>query len=222
MPSLFLCIATLLAAASPSVRFSAQGGDSAAGMSVAPGSLGALLQEIEAANRDDIGRDPSGNVVSLTLRQGWANDYNLTLISGLNSLQRLVLVLSRRAEPTEHGLASLGTLTNLVSLHLSCSGPLQAGFFRAACTLKRLRCLDLYAACPPAAEYKSLTNLQLLAELRVSYCPNFGDEQLSLVTNLTNLRSLELKADALSSEATNLLAGMRTLTNILIKPSAQR
>jgi hypothetical protein len=56
----------------------------------------------------------------------------------------------------------------------------------------------------------------------VSYCPNFGDEQLSLVTNLTNLRSLELKADALSSEATNLLAGMRTLTNILIKPSAQR
>lgn len=71
----------------------------------------------------------------------------------------------------------------------------------------------------PASEYNSITNLQDLVELHVAYCTNFTDQQLALITNLPNLRSIELRADALSSQATNILSGMGTLTNVVIKPS---
>jgi hypothetical protein len=218
-PSRLLCVAVLLAVVASLPRTVSGEGGPAAGAPVVPANVGALLQELRAANPEDVERDSAGNVVSVALRQGWASDHNLTLLSTVDTLHRLVLVPSRRVELTEHGLTSLARLTNLVSLYLNCSGALRADVFRAACGLKRLRCLGLYGACPPVGEYNSITNLQDLAELHVAYCTNFTDQQLALVTNLPNLRTIELKADGLSGQATNIASRMRTLTNIVIKPS---
>lgn len=213
-----LCFVALLAIATSLPALLSAQSDSVAGAPVVAENVGALLQQVGAANPEDVERDSAGNVVFVALRQGWASDHNLTLLSTMDTVRRVVLVPSRKAEPSEHGIASLAKLTNLVSLNLNCGSFLKAGVFRSTCNLKGLRCLGLYGACPPVDEYNSLTNLQGLAELHVAYCTNFTDQQLMLVTNLPNLRTIELRADGLSTQATNILAGMRTLTNVVIKP----
>jgi hypothetical protein len=95
---------------------------------------------------------------------------------------------------------------------------MQDGVFRGICNLRHLRTLWLIAAYPALpSEYDSITNLQDLAELHVTYCTNFTDRHLTLITNLPHLRSIELKANALSTQVTNILSGMRTLTNVVFK-----
>ena len=213
------CVAALLVTVPSLPVLFAQNASSAAGQPAVAANLDVLLQQIEASNPEDIGRDSVGDVVSVVLRQGRATDDNLSLISTLDSLRRIALEPARRAKPTQQGIETLSRLTNLVSLQLACCGALPDGVFNATCGLKRLRCLNLCAAYPPASEYYSITNLQDLAELHVTYCTNFGDSQLTVITNLPNLRSIELRADALSGHATNILSGMRTLTNVVTKVS---
>jgi len=188
--------------------------------SVVATNLEVLLRRIEMAHPEDIGRDHGGNLAFVRLRQGSANDRNLMLVSAVGPLSSLALEPTYRVQPTQAGIVALANLTNLVTLHVACSGPMEDGVFRAICNLNHLRTLRLTAAYPPrSSEYNSITNLQDLAELHVAYCTNFTDQQLALITNLPNLRSVELRADALSSQATNILSGMGTLTNVVIKPS---
>src|SRR3974377_2444517 len=102
-----LYIAVLLAVAAPLPgALSAQDESAPRAPAVAP-NAGTLLQQLEAANPDDVGRDSAGNVVSVALRQGWARHHNLTLLCTVDILRRIVLVPSCQAQPSEHGLASL-------------------------------------------------------------------------------------------------------------------
>ena len=219
--SRFFCVAVLLVlAASQPETVSAQGGPPF-GVPAVAANVRELLQQIDDKHPESIKTDSTGHVVSLALPQGWANDNNLRLVSRIDSLQLLELAPTRRAEPTQLGIVSLARRTNLVSLNLVCSGPLPEGVLRSVCSLNRLRSLSLAADYPPVSEYDSITNLQNLTELHVNCCTNFGDAQLTLITNLPNLRSLELRADALSSQATNVLFGMKTLTNLVIEPSGR-
>jgi hypothetical protein len=184
-----------------------------------PTDVDVLIRRIEAEHPEDIGRDVSGDVTSVVLRQGWASNSNLVLISTIGSVRSVGLEPTRKAEPTQEGIAALSGLTNLVDLQLACSWTLQEGVFRAACNLKHLRQLSLSAACPPTAEYNYITNLHSLTQLKVFYCTNFADEQLALVTNLPNLTRLELRGDAFSNQASNMISGMKSLTNVVIKPT---
>ena len=83
--------------------------------------------------------------------------------------------------------------------------------------MKELRQLGLVAAYPPAGEYFGLTNLHNLVELRVAHCTNFGDSEVSLLTNLPALKSLTLYSDGISREGTNVLRNMIGLTNVVVK-----
>jgi hypothetical protein len=55
----------------------------------------------------------------------------------------------------------------------------------------------------------AITNLQNLAELRVSYATNVGNAELSLLTNMVNLKGLAISYDAVSREGTNVLSLIR-------------
>jgi hypothetical protein len=163
-------------------------------------------------------RDAKGDVVSLTLTSLLANDAGLDLFSKFGSVQKLRLQTSRLSpELTRQGISSLVRMTNLTSINIVCGGLLKAGVFEEICKMKELRELGLVAAYPPAREYFGLTNLHNLVELRVGYCTNFGDRELSLLTNLPALKSLTLYADGLSSESTNVLHSMTGLTNASVK-----
>lgn len=110
-------------------------------------------------------------------------------------------------------------MTNLTSMNIACGGLLKAGVFEEICKMKEVRELGLVAAYPPASEYFGLTNLHNMVELRVAYCTNFGDREVSMLTNLINLRSLTLYADGFSSEGTNVLRSMTGLTNVAVRVS---
>ena len=181
-------------------------------------NLVSLLQQVETTNPDDIRRDAAGRVVALTLRQGFANESNLFLVSTLHSLQRLSMLTSRRAQPSESSISSLIDLTNLNTITFNCGGQLPGGVFRATCSLKGLQNLGLDGAYPPAAEYAAVTNLQELVGLRVTYCTNFSDQQLSFLTNLPKLKSIELWADSLSASAPNYFATLKKVTNFITRP----
>jgi hypothetical protein len=213
--SRLICRAALIACAAVlHARFSAQPLDLAARALDRAASVRALLLEIEATNPEDVQKDPAGDIISVVLRQGRANDHNLALVSTLGSVRRLALGPTRTAQPSPVGSESLTNLTNLVSLHVACSGSLPKGVFPAMCALKQLRDLNLCFACPPLGEYRAITNLQNLTELHVTYCTNFTDAQLALLASLPHLSTVELKYNALSSHATNILSGMGALTNI--------
>lgn len=163
-------------------------------------------------------RDAKGDVVSLTLTSLLANDAGLDLFGKFGSLQKLRLQTSRLSPGlTRQGISSLVTMTNLTSINIACGGLLKAGVFEEICKMKKVRELGLVAAYPPASEYSGLTNLHNLVELRVGHCTNFGDRELSLLTNLPALKSLILYADGFSSEGTNVLVTMAGLTNAVIR-----
>jgi hypothetical protein len=184
--------------------------------------LAALLKRLEESP-GDLGRDGSGNVVSVALRWTNANDRALVLVSSLDSLQELRIQGPGRPETgewTREGISCLGRLTNLVTLRVACIATkpaLKDGVFEEICNLRGLRTLSLVAAYPQRSEYVALTNLQNLAELRVSYATNFGDAELCLLTNLANLRSLLIHFDAVSREGTNVLSRVQRLTNTTVK-----
>jgi len=219
LPGLIRVVVLFLAMATHSTSLTAQQVSPLATLPITVSNVTALLQRVQAANPFDLETNSTGRILSVTLRQDLATDDTLTLITNLGSLRRLVIMPNRRGNLTTRGISALSSLTNLVSLHLSCSGNLPEGVFREICNLTQIRCLALYGARPPESEYSGITNLQNLVQLNVTYCTNFGDRQLSLITNLPNLRSIEVWADALSAHATNLLARMNTLTNIATKPN---
>ncbi|HZR17494.1 MAG TPA: hypothetical protein VFE51_09220, partial [Verrucomicrobiae bacterium] len=142
--------------------------------------LSALLQKVEE-NPGDLCRDTGGDVVSLALRNTNANDRALFLASTLGSLRELAIQGRGKPETgewTREGIACLHNLTNLVGLRILCVAPqpaLQEGVFKEICNLRGLRSLSLVAASPERSDYVALSNLQNLAELRVSYATNFGE-----------------------------------------------
>lgn len=177
-----------------------------------------LVGRLEVAHPEDLGKDPDGRVISVLLRQGWASDQHLALVSSVGSIQSIALEPTFRVRPSRVGIAALSRLTNLSSLNLACSGYLPEDVFRTACSLKQLQRLSLVAAYPPVAEYNCITNLTNLTQLRITHCTNFADAQVTLLTNLVKLRILELAADGISDQGTNVLSSMAKLTNVIFKP----
>lgn len=170
----------------------------------------------------DVKRDDNGQVRSLTLPESRVNDEALVLASGIPSIRELRVRGRARAvngfEPTQKWFAALVGMTNLVSLRVDCMGEMDGGMFREITKLKSLHALSLYGAFPRREEYAGLTNLQGLLELHVSYCTNFGDAELVVLTNLTHLRSISLYATAVSSNAPKIVGQMKGVTNVVIRP----
>jgi len=84
--------------------------------------LSALLKQLEDST-DDLGRDASGNVLSVALRSTNANNQALFLVSTLGSLQELTIQgrgLPGTDEWTREGISCLRKLTNLVTLRVAC------------------------------------------------------------------------------------------------------
>jgi hypothetical protein len=184
--------------------------------------LWAFLRELEAEKVAEVEHDVQGKVVSLTLRRTHATDQGLVYASLLDSLRSLAI--HGRPLPSDYSesaAASLRNLINLVSLKVLCTGPLQPGFFRELCALRNLRELQLTDATPPKEEYSYLARLSRLERLGLASCTNFGDTELTVVTNLANLRSLKLIANGVTQQGTNVLRGMQGLTNLVFIPTEQ-
>ena len=179
-------------------------------------NVSALLEQVVYNNKNDVLWDKSRNVVAVTLRYGFATDSNLHLLSSISTLRQLWLQPTSKDELSVQGIIDLRGLTNLASLNLSCTTALPKGVFCGVCDLKQLTRLELVAACPPHDEYSCITNLETLAELRVTYCTNFDDVAFSYVTNLSNLKRLTVYGAAVSKESTNLLRKLK-LTNAVVK-----
>jgi len=91
-------------------------------------------------------------------------------------------------------------------------------FLPAFSRLTRLSTLCLVAAPQEKQNYAALTNLQNLVALHVSYDTNFGDAELSMLTNLPKLQSLDLFWDGVTRNGTNvLLSRMSSLTNAMVQ-----
>lgn len=178
-----------------------------------------ILAFVKAAEADKVAEvvhDSRGEISSVTLRRGNATDQGLVYASRLRSLRSLTI--HGRLLPTdykEHTAACLRNLTNLVTLKVLCTGPLQPGFFRELCTLRNLRELQLTDAPPPRDEYSYMTGLMRLEKLGIASCTNFGNKELAGVTNLPNLRSLQLVGNAVTQDGTNVLGGMKRLTDVV-------
>jgi len=161
-------------------------------------------------------RNSRGDAVSVTLHGDLATDENLSVLSRMPSIEH-VSVQGEGRRITAGGIATLGRLPAVRSLTLACGGTLQEGVLLEVCRLRSLRRLELVAACPPRDEYRALTNLTNLLELRVGRCQNFGVAELHGVTNLTGLMTLDLEWDGFTLQQTNVLARLPNLTNIVIK-----
>ena len=190
-----------------------------------------LVKELQASHPKDLLKDSAGRVYQVTLCSRWANDHNLKLLGNLDSLRGLMIVSGNYEGGatndfgghdfeilTEQGFAALGRNTNLISLDLHCAVHLPKNIFREVCSLIQLSELRVVASPPPAAEYSCITNLQNLEVLRLAWCPNFTDQELSYITNLTKLKSLTLQFNGLSKGPTNILRDMPSLTNVVFMP----
>jgi hypothetical protein len=167
----------------------------------------------------DFVRDQDGKVISATLDTPNVNDQGLGLLSCLSSLRGLTMTRHQIIDRlTPKGISALARLSNLSTLKIRCFGRLDSGVFEEICKLRSLRELDLLLSIPPQREYRSITNLTNLAVLKISYCTNFGDQELCLLTNLTTLRNLGLSYDGFSPERTNVLACLKDqLTNCVVR-----
>jgi hypothetical protein len=182
-------------------------------------ALESLLRRIESL--DDLQKDGKGRVISLALHSADANNQNLSLVSTVSSLQELSIF--GRGWPsnrwTLEGLAHLKKLTNLVMLRIAClatepDSNLQ--FLDEVSHLNGLRSLYLVCASQNTRQYSALTNLQNLTTLLVSYDTNFGNAELSLLTNLPHLKRVDLHAVAVTPQGTNVLSRIESLTNAMI------
>lgn len=181
-------------------------------------SLTELLSKLEQGPSMDLRRDRNGNVVDLTLRQEHAQDKNLRLISRAGTIRSLrIQGRSQLGGVTREGVRSLAQLTNLVTLRVCCLGEMQAELFEEICRLKGLQYLGLASAYPPESAYGALTNLQALSELHVTYCTNFGDRQLRLLTNMLHLKSLTIDSGGITEQGTNFLRQLRSLENVVLR-----
>jgi hypothetical protein len=179
--------------------------------------VAALLARIEALNvQNAVVRDAKGEVSSLVLDKDLATDANLEDIRGLVSLRELTLQgIPSQGDLTGRGIACLRGLTNLVSLTVACKRELERGTFEEVCKLGQLRTLRLVGACAPQSEYRGIIALQALTELRISYCPNFDDDDVPLLTRLPALKTLVLEWNGVSQQSTNVLAHLG-LTNMVL------
>jgi hypothetical protein len=182
-------------------------------------ALDSLLSSIEYL---DLQKDEQGHVVSLALGSRNATDQNLSLVSTLSTLQELTI--RGRGWPSNQwtldGLAQLERMTNLSSLRIACLAvepDKNLQFLYEVSRLHQLRSLYLVCASQKTAEYFALTNLQNLTTLLVSYDTNFGNAELSLLTNLPNLKRIDLYGAAVTPEGTNVLSQMPGLTNVTIR-----
>jgi hypothetical protein len=179
--------------------------------------LESLLKWVEEPY--DSQKDGEGRVVFLALRSTNATDKNLSLVSTLQSLQELTI--QGRGWPASNrwsleGISYLEKLTNLTTLRILCQAvppEINVQFLPEVSRLTKLRNLYLVAAPQEKQNYTSLTNLQNLVALHVSYDTNFGDAELSLLTNMPNLRNVDLFWNAVTPEGTNVLSRMSVLTN---------
>ena len=177
---------------------------------------------------EDLERDAKGNVCVLTLRSSNANDQALSLVTNLNSLRELGIYgrgWPETGEWTRDGISQLHKLPDLEKLRVACVAAkpsLETGVFKEICSLGGLKSLILVAASPQRPDYMFLTNLQNLVELNISWATNFGDAELSSLTNLPKLRSVYFYYDAISRRGTNVFRYTPGLTNItVILPSMQ-
>ncbi len=122
-------------------------------------------------------------------------------------------------EWTRDGISQLHALTNLEKLRVLCVGPessLKSEVFKEICSLRGLKSLVLVSSYPQQPDYILLTNLQNLAELHISWATNFGDADLSSLTNLPKLRNVYFACDAISREGTNVFRYMPGLTDATV------
>ena len=233
MPRLFHAAILLVIALVDATKLTAQESNRQVDVPLVITNVVQLVKELQATHPKDLLKDSAGRVYQVTLCSRWANDHNLKLLGNLDSLRGLIISPSiyegnlragndfggdRFEILTEQGFAALGSNTNMSSLHLICMGDLPQNMFRQVCSLIQLRELEVGASRPPAAEYSCITNLQNLTVLRVHNCPNFTDQELSHLTNLTKLKSLAIQYNGLTSGSTNLLRDMPSLTNIVFTP----
>jgi len=171
----------------------------------------ALLERLAQSDPSSLKRDVTGNVVSLNVYRSAVNDENLHLISGLQSI--LALHLQCPAQNlTKEGIRFIGNLTNLESLTLACMGQLKGGVFEEISKLQSLHRLTLSQTCPPVEEFPSIVRLKLI-ELAVDHCESFSDKQLTVLTNVTTLKSIELVWTSVSPTGTNILSCFPAMTN---------
>jgi hypothetical protein len=182
-------------------------------------ALDSLLSSVEEI---DLQKDSQGHVVSLALGSRNTSDQSLSLVSTLSRLQELTI--RGRGWPSNQwtldGLAQLKRLTNLSTLRIACLAVepnMNLQFLHEVSRLDQLRSLYLVCASQKTHEYFALTNLQNLTTLFVSYDTNFGNAELSLLTNLPNLKHIDLYGDAVTSQGTNVLSQMRGLTIVTIR-----
>jgi hypothetical protein len=180
-----------------------------------------LLKEVELRKFIPPERDTNGNVVTLLLDSHLADDQGIEAASKIHSLRELRIQPSAVDKiPTKAAISHLLGMTNLESLGLGCGGTLNPGVFAEICQIRGLRKLSLVSTRPPAEEtYSAITNLQNLTAFSISYCPNFGDRELCLLTNLHNLRSLDIYRSGITSEGMKVLRQMNDLTNVKVFPS---
>jgi hypothetical protein len=169
----------------------------------------------------DIQKDGQGQVVSLALRSRNATDQNLSLVSTLSRLQELTI--TGRGWPSNRwtldGLSQLKRMTNLSTLGIGCLSPQpdkNPQFLHEVSRLQQLRSLSLVCASQETQEYSALTNLQNLTTLHISYDTNFGNAELSLLTNLPSLKSIDLYGASVTPKGTNVLSQMPGLTNVTV------
>ncbi|HZQ47252.1 MAG TPA: hypothetical protein VFC07_09600 [Verrucomicrobiae bacterium] len=177
----------------------------------------AFLDQLELKSPPYWQSDTKGNLIKVWLSWKEANDTNLALLSTVGSIQELGMRPQRHGLGglTREGFSSLKQLTNLTKLNVGCIFEMPPGMFEEICQLKGLRSLTLYGAFPPKkAEYENLKRLTNLEELRMSYCANFGGQELGWLTNLTHLKSLELPVYSGSKADTNVLSCLKNLTNL--------
>jgi hypothetical protein len=173
-------------------------------------------------NPEDLKQDALGNVVFLALRGTNASDQNLSTAGTLPSIRELVIQgRGRRGTPswTTDGISQLRKLPRLEKLRILCVSlepALETEVFQEICHLQGLRSLMLVAASPKQSDFAYLTNLQNLVELHINYATNFGDPELSLLTNLPNLKHVGFACDAISRDGTNVFDGMPGLTNTMV------
>ena len=178
--------------------------------------VAAFLREVAADRVAQVERDPQGQAVSLVLCRPYASDRGMILASQLRSLRSLTIQgQSMSTGYSEHGASSLHALTNLVTLKILCTGPLDSRFFKEVCRLRSLRELQLTAAMPPSREYRWIADLHRLERLGIANCTNFGDAEISVVTNLVKLKNLQLVNNAVTHHGTNVLKVLPGLTDVL-------
>ena len=182
-------------------------------------AVAALIDKLTQQKFTGLERSKNGEIVSVSLTAAYVNDQNLNLLSNIGSIQTLALQVRPNASDfTKDGIISIARLTNLVSIDIECGGELNHGIVNAIARLQRLQKVSLVSAYPRPDEYTSLTNLHGLVELNIIHCPTFGDRELSLVTNLTQLKILTLVGDSVTSTGATILRGTNfTKVHIIIK-----